>query len=340
MTDFAHEPQFHGSREHVPHSYLEHGDILVSEDGMPIKLFVGSLPYDVEENDLISIFDKFGEISEFSILRDRFGKSRGCAALCFTTEEAAETCIKTLHNRFCCGSVPTPLQVKYFEKREHAPVMCYIQGLPYAFAPHSLWSSFGARYGPVSNVTLDPSGYAAYVSFYKKSSAFAFCNDSQSAGIYVDGMLCPSAQVTMLKFPTMMAPMMPSPIYSPFSYGPDFTLPPPAPLEGEDPSMKLFVGCLPYSKTAQDIADLFSTFGSLVEVAILTDYNGKSRGAAFVTFTKTSEANNAVRELSGYCFPKSTRPINISFAYKQSIGDHVTCESPDTPVCQENVTAH
>jgi len=123
--------------------------------------------------------------------------------------------------------------------------------------------------------------------------------------------------------------------------------------------MKLFVGCLPYSKTAQDIADLFSPFGTLIEVAILTDYSGKSRGAAFVTFSKTSEAKRALDELKGFAFPKSTRPINISFAYKQTMwgnspgggslfmksagyssdqaGCSSTCTDPHTPVCEDQI---
>jgi RNA recognition motif-containing protein len=158
----------------------------------------------------------------------------------------------------------------------------------------------------------------------------------------------------------MVQPNIPAP-----SIVPPLTVDNPAVLDegssipsASDPPMKLFVGCLPYSKTAQDIADLFTPFGTLIEVAILTDYSGKSRGAAFVTFSKTSEARRALEELRGFAFPKSTRPINISFAYKQNMwpvnqpyaydksmttaginfhaGYSSTCTDPETPIGDEN----
>jgi RNA recognition motif-containing protein len=404
MTDFEHEQRVDEEVNSSPRSTLTDSANNTSADSgsgiqSSVKLFVGSLPYDVNEDDLLSIFNKFGEILEFAILRDRNGRSRGCAALRYTSNEAAEACIQTLHNRFCCGNVPTPLQVRHFEKREHVPVTCFIEGLPYCFTSHALWTSLSSTYGPVSNVSMDPvsSPLTAYVSFYKKSSAYALSNDARVGGVYVGGMLCPSVRVTIIKFPTLPMPI-PPPIIAPGPYGypmaypmmamspmmamvpppvPVVVPPPPvdSPAVGEDedepssgavvpvsdPPMKLFVGCLPYSKTAQDIADLFTPFGTLIEVAILTDYSGKSRGAAFVTFSKTSEAKRALEELRGFAFPKSTRPINISFAHKQNMwpaptsqpyvnfdksmtatgfnyhaGYSSTCTDPQTPIGDEN----
>lgn len=295
----------------------------------PVKLFVGSLPYDVNERDLLSIFTKFGEISEFSILRDRNGRSKGCAALRFMNNEAAELCISTLHNKFCCGNVPTPLQVRFFEKRDTLPVTCFMEGLPYCFAPAMLWSSLSATYGPVANVFPDiVNPFSIYVSFHKKSSAFALLDDSRACQVSIGDMIFPSVRVTIFKQP-LPAMIPPYGMYTQYGYpGPSYTMPPQSPVVGssqlsdscpDDPPMKLFVGCLPYSKTAQDIADLFTPFGSLIEVAILTDYAGKSRGAAFVTFSKASDAKRAVEELKDFSFPKSTRCINISFAHKQML---------------------
>lgn len=314
--------------------------------GLPTKLFVGSLPYDVTEEDLISIFDKFGEVTELAILRDRNGRSRGCAALRYSTNDAADQCIQTLHNRFCCGNIPTPLQIRPFEKREPFPVTCLLEGMPFSSSAQDIWSSLSMSHGPVMNVSMAASNsaagmYSVYVTFYKKSSAYALCNDSRMASVYIGGMLCPSVRVTIMKYSPLLhgsaGPVMPMapPTYgypvAPYGY----MMAPQAPptvsafsgplvsdqeeVDIEDQPMKLFVGCLPYSKTAQDIADLFAPYGSLIEVAILTDFSGKSRGAAFVTFSKTSHANKALEELKGFSFPKSTRPINISCAYKQQV---------------------
>ena len=81
---------------------------------------------------------------------------------------------------------------------------------------------------------------------------------------------------------------------------------------------KLFVGCLPYSRTSVDLSDLFTKYGPLVEVAMLTTPDGKSKGAAFVTYVDKADAEKAMSSLQGYCFPNSSRGINISFATKQA----------------------
>ena len=67
-----------------------------------------------------------------------------------------------------------------------------------------------------------------------------------------------------------------------------------------------------------DLSDLFAQYGPLVEVALLTTPDGKSKGAAFITFVERSDAERALRELQGYTFPNSSRGINISFATKQT----------------------
>jgi hypothetical protein len=63
---------------------------------------------------------------------------------------------------------------------------------------------------------------------------------------------------------------------------------------------------------------VFSAYGPLVEVALLTTPEGKSKGAAFVTFVNRADAERALGELQGFCFPNSSRGINISFATKQA----------------------
>lgn len=72
---------------------------------------------------------------------------------------------------------------------------------------------------------------------------------------------------------------------------------------------KLFVGCLPFSKTEADLLPVFTQFGNVEEVAVL-----KNKGAAFVTFTDADEAAQVINDLQGYCFEGSARGINVSYA--------------------------
>mmetsp|Transcript_30104 Transcript_30104/g.65691 ORF Transcript_30104/g.65691 Transcript_30104/m.65691 type:complete len:378 (-) Transcript_30104:81-1214(-) len=77
---------------------------------------------------------------------------------------------------------------------------------------------------------------------------------------------------------------------------------------------KLFVGCLPYSKTEADLTPVFAKFGQIAEVALLRGPDGNSKGAAFVTFQHPASASNAMTFLQNYVFPGASRGINLSYA--------------------------
>jgi RNA recognition motif-containing protein len=65
-------------------------------------------------------------------------------------------------------------------------------------------------------------------------------------------------------------------------------------------SMKLYVGNLPYNTTEEDLRNLFSQYGSVDSVAVITDREtGRSKGFGFVEFGNDSEARNAIQALSG-----------------------------------------
>ncbi|MCD8484612.1 RNA-binding protein [Candidatus Woesebacteria bacterium] len=61
---------------------------------------------------------------------------------------------------------------------------------------------------------------------------------------------------------------------------------------------KLFVGNLPWSTKEEDLRDLFSEFGELVSVKLITDrQSGRSKGIAFVEYTEESAAEAAIEAM-------------------------------------------
>jgi RNA recognition motif-containing protein len=62
-----------------------------------MNIYVGSLSYDVTEDDVRDVFSPYGEISSISIIKDKFsGKSKGFGFVEMPKQEEAEEAIKCL----------------------------------------------------------------------------------------------------------------------------------------------------------------------------------------------------------------------------------------------------
>lgn len=64
-------------------------------------------------------------------------------------------------------------------------------------------------------------------------------------------------------------------------------------------SKKLFVGGLSWDTGEEDLRNLFSKYGEITEVRIITDRDsGRSRGFGFVEFVDAAAADKAIAELN------------------------------------------
>jgi RNA recognition motif-containing protein len=63
---------------------------------------------------------------------------------------------------------------------------------------------------------------------------------------------------------------------------------------------RLYVGNLPYTASEQQLTEMFSAFGEVVEVRIVTDRDsGRSKGFAFVEMSTDAAARAAIDGLNG-----------------------------------------
>ena len=80
-----------------------------------MKLFVAGLPYDLDDDELVEIFEKFGTIASAKVAIDKeTGKSRGFAFVDMPNEEEAKEAIEHL-NDISLGK--KPLVVKAADDR-------------------------------------------------------------------------------------------------------------------------------------------------------------------------------------------------------------------------------
>ncbi|XP_068600059.1 ELAV-like protein 1 [Brachionichthys hirsutus] len=77
----------------------------------------------------------------------------------------------------------------------------------------------------------------------------------------------------------------------------------------------LYISGLPRTMGQQDLEDMFSRFGHIINSRVLVDQaSGLSRGVAFIRFDKRNEAEDAVKHLNGHAPPGSAEPITVKFA--------------------------
>ena len=81
--------------------------------------------------------------------------------------------------------------------------------------------------------------------------------------------------------------------------------------------MKLYVGNLPYTTSEDDLRNLFSQYGNVESVAVITDREtGRSKGFGFVEMSSDAEAEKATNALNGTDF--DGRNIVVSEARPQA----------------------
>lgn len=65
--------------------------------------------------------------------------------------------------------------------------------------------------------------------------------------------------------------------------------------------MNIFIGNLNFQTTEQELENLFSPFGEVTSLKIITDkFSGRSRGFAFAEMPNQSEAEQAISDLNDY----------------------------------------
>jgi len=81
----------------------------------------------------------------------------------------------------------------------------------------------------------------------------------------------------------------------------------------ETSDSKVYVGNLPFSVTEEKLKELFSSFGDISEVSLISDkFSGRSKGFGFVTFGKKEDAQKAIAEMNDKdC---EGRPLKVSEA--------------------------
>jgi len=85
---------------------------------MSTKLYVGNLPFDVNEEDLRNMLSQHGPVNEIAVVMDKItGRARGFAFATMNTEAAAKAAIVALNGKDWKGRALTVNEARPREER-------------------------------------------------------------------------------------------------------------------------------------------------------------------------------------------------------------------------------
>ena len=75
--------------------------------------------------------------------------------------------------------------------------------------------------------------------------------------------------------------------------------------------MNIFIGNLNFQTTEEQLNDLFSSYGEVASVKIITDkFSNRSKGFGFVEMPDQTEAENAIENLNDYTLDSRSIVVN------------------------------
>ncbi|MDD9818191.1 MAG: RNA-binding protein [Gammaproteobacteria bacterium] len=75
--------------------------------------------------------------------------------------------------------------------------------------------------------------------------------------------------------------------------------------------MNMYVGNLPYSVTEEELRNIFTPFGEVSSVNLITDkFSGQSRGFGFVEMPNNADADKAIKALNDKTYSGRKMKVN------------------------------
>ncbi len=86
---------------------------------MGSKVYIGNLPWSVDDKKLKELFSEFGEVSEAVVIKDKYnGRSKGFGFVTFANEEDAQKAISEMNEKEIDGRAIKVNEAKPMEARQ------------------------------------------------------------------------------------------------------------------------------------------------------------------------------------------------------------------------------
>ncbi|XP_042517662.1 RNA-binding protein BRN1 isoform X2 [Macadamia integrifolia] len=150
-----------------------------SGDGESVKLFVGQVPKNMSESQLLAMFKEVAIVDEVNIIKDKTTRaSRGCCFVICPSRQEADKAVSACHNKRTLPGASSPLQVKYadgeLERLEHK---LFVGMLPKNVSDAEVAALF-SKYGTIKDLQIlrgsqQTSKGCAFLKYEMKEQALA-----------------------------------------------------------------------------------------------------------------------------------------------------------------------
>ncbi|XP_046671915.1 CUGBP Elav-like family member 1 [Homalodisca vitripennis] len=141
-----------------------------------IKMFVGQIPQNFTEYDLLQMFEKYGKVYDIRVLKDKTtGKSKGCCFVTFFTRSAALNAQNALHNIKVMPGMHHPIQMKPADTDNRNDRKLFVGMLSKKYTESEVRNLF-SPYGTIEECTVlrDANGQSkgcAFITYLSRQSA-------------------------------------------------------------------------------------------------------------------------------------------------------------------------
>eukprot|EP00933_Yihiella_yeosuensis_P076244 TRINITY_DN8591_c0_g7_i1.p1 TRINITY_DN8591_c0_g7~~TRINITY_DN8591_c0_g7_i1.p1 ORF type:complete len:289 (-),score=67.56 TRINITY_DN8591_c0_g7_i1:91-957(-) len=256
-----------------------------------IKLFVGSLPPDITDDEVRSVFDTYGTVTDCHVMHGKSASGQSCGFIVFDRKDSAESAVEALNGvyKFREDSAE-PIQVSFARssggkggnkgggkgKDKGWGAVDYGYGGGYKGGKGDYWGGGGDAWG-------GGGGCKGTGGYKGDGKGYGYGGDNGYGGGYGGGK---GKSGGYQQQPSMKG-----------GGGGGFgNVNPPPPPFGSQPG-KLFVGNLPPDITPDVLNMVFKTYGNVKDMHIMAGKAKSGQSCAFVEYSTPQEAETAVLTL-------------------------------------------
>lgn len=277
------------------------------------NIFIKNLDPSIDNKALHDTFNAFGDILSCKVVTNPQGQSLGFGFIHFATPEAADQAIETVNGMvlndravYVAHHVPRNERESQAEAQKAKFTNVYVKNLDRSLNQQGLEELFG-KFGKITSALLATDaegkskgfGFINYEGHEAAQKAVEELNDTDVEGgkkLYVGRAQNKFERQSELKKQYEQARLEKLTKYQ---------------------GINLYVKNLDDSVDDEKLREIFSPFGSITSVKVMTDDEGKSRGFGFVCYSSPEEANRAIAEMNQHMV--ANKPLYVALAQRKDL---------------------